>query len=168
MTEILERHNLHAKNLAKLDKPSLELQLENSNYARLSKEVSEKSHQLRQMRGEELKELNIEELQKLEKTLETGLSRVLETKSEKIMKEISTLHEKGLKLLEENEKLRQQMVEMTRGQRNFNGEIENLLFEEGQSSESVTNVNGGPPPDNDSSDTSLKLGALQIVLRVLF
>ncbi|KAF9622698.1 hypothetical protein IFM89_032619 [Coptis chinensis] len=142
MKEIIERHNLHSKNLQKLDQPSLELQLENSNYARLSKEIGEKSHQLRQMRGEELGALNLEELQKLEKSLETGLGRVLETKSEKIMKEIGTLHSK--------------VEEMSKGQTQVTGDSEIVVFEEGQSSDSVTN--NGSPPDNDSSDTSLKLG----------
>ncbi|PIA56336.1 hypothetical protein AQUCO_00700575v1 [Aquilegia coerulea] len=109
MKEILERHNLHSKNLHKLDQPSLELQLENGNYARLSKEVAERSRQLRNMRGEELQGLNIEELQQLEKSLETGLSRVLETKSDWIMNEISTLQAKGAKLMEENERLKQKV-----------------------------------------------------------
>lgn len=38
---------------------------------------------------------------------------------------------------------------------------ENMLCEEGQSSESVTivsNSSNGPPPESESSDTSLKLG----------
>ncbi|PIA46450.1 hypothetical protein AQUCO_01500177v1 [Aquilegia coerulea] len=116
---------------------------------------------LMQMRGEELRELNIEELQQLEKSLETGLSRVLETKSDKIMKEISTLHTKGMLLMEENERLRKQVVDMSSEQGNVPGDLENnVVFEEGQSSESVTNISnpGGPPPDNDSSDTSLRLG----------
>ncbi|XP_042509541.1 MADS-box protein JOINTLESS isoform X3 [Macadamia integrifolia] len=104
---ILERHHLHSKNLQKLDEPSLELQLENSNHTRLSKEVGEKSHQLRRMRGEELQGLNIEELQQLEKSLETGLRRVLERKGERIMEEISALQRKGSQLEEENERLRQ-------------------------------------------------------------
>ncbi|CAI0419867.1 unnamed protein product [Linum tenue] len=82
MKEILERHNLHSKNIEKLEQPSLELQLvENSNFTRLSKEVAEKTRQLRQMRGEDLNGLNIEELQHLEKSLESGLTRVMEKKS---------------------------------------------------------------------------------------
>ncbi|OUZ99797.1 Transcription factor [Macleaya cordata] len=160
MKEILERHNLQSKNLQKLDRPSLELQLENSNYARLQKEVAEQSHRLRQMRGEELQGLNIEELQQLEKVLESGLSRVLETKGERIMNEINTLQRKGMELLEENERLRQQMMEMSKGQRQVVLNSENVVHEDGQSSESVTNVcnSVGPPQDSDSSDTSLKLG----------
>ncbi|KAF3668644.1 MADS-box protein SVP [Capsicum annuum] len=154
MKQILERRDLHSKNLEKLDQPSLELQLvENSNYSRLSKEISEKSHRLRQMRGEEIQGLNIEELQQLEKSLETGLSRVIE--------------KKGMQLMEENEKLRQQVMEISSNKNNngyknpivFEPEIE-FNYEEGQSSESVTNPcnSTGPPQDDDSSDTSLKLG----------
>ncbi|OAY35746.1 MADS-box protein SVP [Manihot esculenta] len=161
MKEILERHNLHSKNLEKLEQPSLELQLvENSNRSRLSKEVAEKSHQLRQMRGEELQGLNIEQLQQLEKSLEVGLSRVIEKKGEKIMNEISELQTKGRKLMEENERLRQEVMEISNCRKQTIADSENVVYEEGQSSESVTNVcnSNGPPHDYESSDTSLKLG----------
>lgn len=158
--DILERYNLQSKNLQKLDQPSLELQLENGNYARLSKEVADRSRQLRNMRGEELQTLNIEELQQLEKSLETGLGRVVETKNEKIMKEISTLEAKGIQLMEENERLRQLMGGFSDGQKCGPVDSDNVAHEEGQSSESVTTLcsPGGPPQDYDSSDTSLKLG----------
>ncbi|XP_052190649.1 MADS-box protein JOINTLESS-like [Diospyros lotus] len=155
MKEILEKYNLHSRNLEKLEQPSLELQLvENSNYHRLSKEVAEKSHQLRQMRGEELQGLNIDELQQLERSLEAGLSRVIQIKGEKIMKEIAHLQQKGAQLMEENERLRQQIIEVSNARKHPG-------TEEGQSSESVTNIcnsSTGPPPDSESSDTSLKLG----------
>lgn len=161
MTEILERHNMHSKNLEKLEQPSLQLQLvENGDSSRLSKEIAEKSRQLRQLRGEELQGLNIEELQRLEKSLEAGLSRVMEKKGEKIMNEISNLERKGMQLMEENERLRKRALELSR--RQCGGcDSENLVTEEGQSSESITNVcnSSGPPQDYDStSDTSLKLG----------
>ncbi|KAJ7943724.1 MADS-box protein like [Quillaja saponaria] len=161
MKDILDRHHLHAKNLSKLDQPSLELQLvENSNYTRLSKEVAEKSNQLRQMRGEDLHGLNIEELQHLEKSLEGGLSRVIEKKGEKIMNEIADLQKKGMQLMEENERLKQQVADISTSRRHGLPDSENLITEEGLSSESVTNVcnSNGPPQDYDSSDTSLKLG----------
>ncbi|OIV94487.1 hypothetical protein TanjilG_25549 [Lupinus angustifolius] len=158
MKEILERHNLHSKNLAKMEQPSLELQLvENSNYTRLSKEVAEKSHELRQMRGEDLHGLDIEELQQLERFLEAGLGRVIEKKGEKIMNEITDLQTKGMHLMEENERLKRQVANITNGQMH---ECENIVGDEaGQSSaESATNFGTGPPHDSDSSDTSLKLG----------
>ncbi|XP_055829037.1 MADS-box protein JOINTLESS isoform X1 [Solanum dulcamara] len=172
MQQILERRDLHSKNLEKLDQPSLELQLvENSNYSRLSKEISEKSHLLRQMRGEELQGLNIEELQQLERSLETGLSRVIERKGDKIMKEIHQLQQKGMLLMEENEKLRQQVVEVSNNNNNNNGykqptvvafESENGFNNnsEGQSSESVTNPcnSTGPPPQDDDSSGYLTQG----------
>ncbi|KAJ4963025.1 hypothetical protein NE237_022964 [Protea cynaroides] len=159
LKEIVDRHHLHFKNLQKLDKPSLELHLENSKYARLSKEISEKSNQLRRMRGENLQGLSIEELQQLEKSLETGLDRVLERKGELIMEEISTLQRKGSQLEEENEQFKQ-LVNMPVVQRHAALESENIVYEEGQSSESVTNIcnSVGAPKDYDSSDTSLKLG----------
>ncbi|KAK9287038.1 hypothetical protein L1049_015446 [Liquidambar formosana] len=152
MKQVLERHNLHSEKLEKLDRPSLELQLESNTYTALSKEVTDKTRELRQMSGEELQGLNVEELKKLEELLEAGLSRVVETKGERIMKEISALHKKKAQLLEENERLRKQMENMP--------EVETHIIEGGQSSESITNTcsSTDPPQDYDSSDTSLKLG----------
>nr|GMC96764.1 MADS-box protein JOINTLESS [Ipomoea batatas] len=153
MKGILERRNLHSKNLEKMDQPSLELQLvENANHSRLSKEIADMTHRLRQMRGEDLQGMSIEELQQLERSLETGLSRVIEKKGEKIMKEINELQQK--------------VMAISNGQRVaavINSD--NMLNEEGLSSESITNVcnSTSPPQDyDDSSDTSLKLG---LVLR---
>nr|VDD12646.1 unnamed protein product [Brassica oleracea] len=175
MREVLERHNLQSKNLEKLDQPSLELQLvENSENSRLSKEIADKSHQLRQMRGEELQGLNIEELQQLEKALEAGLTRVIETKSEKIMSEISDLQRKGVKLMDENKRLRQHGTQLTEENERLGKQIYNnmheryggvesektAVYEEGHSSESITNAGNstGAPVDSESSDTSLRLG----------
>ncbi|CAN8283906.1 unnamed protein product [Cochlearia groenlandica] len=163
MREVLERHNLQSKNLEKLDQPSLELQLvENSDHARLSKEIADKSHRLRQMRGEELQGLNIEELQQLEKALEAGLSRVIETKSEKILNEINDLQRKGTQLMDENNRLRQQIYNTNNvNERNGCVDSENTaVCEEGDSSESITNAGNstGAPVDSESSDTSLRLG----------
>uniref|UniRef100_A0A7N0TSD5 Uncharacterized protein n=1 Tax=Kalanchoe fedtschenkoi TaxID=63787 RepID=A0A7N0TSD5_KALFE len=168
MKEILERYKMQSKYLEKLQQPtpSLELQLvENRNYTKLSQEVAEKSHQLRRLRGEDLQGLDIEELRELEKTLEFGLNRVIETKGEKIMNEINHLQAKGAQLMEENERLRRQVAEMSN-----NGHVklsgvsfsETTAYEDGHS-ESITNgsnnSNNGPPPESDdSSDTSLRLG----------
>ncbi|XP_022844349.1 MADS-box protein JOINTLESS-like isoform X2 [Olea europaea var. sylvestris] len=159
MKDILEKHGLHTKNLEKLEQSSLELQIVGDiNYSRLSGEVAERSHQLRYMRGEELQELSTEELQKLERSLETGLSRVIEKKDEKFMKEINQLQQKRMELMEENERLR---LQISRGKKNMiAADSVNIVEEEGQSSESITNACNsiGPPQDSDSSDTSLKLG----------
>ncbi|KAF9687386.1 hypothetical protein SADUNF_Sadunf02G0088200 [Salix dunnii] len=166
MKDVLARYNLHSNNLDKINQPSLELQLENSNHMRLSKEVSEKTHQLRRMRGEDLQGLNIEDLQQLEKMLEAGLSRVLETKGERIMNEISTLERKvrklqGVQLLEENKQLKQKIAAICKGKKPALVDLDTAVQEEGVSSESTANVcscSSGPPVEDDSSDTSLKLG----------
>ncbi|KAH9690396.1 MADS-box protein SVP [Citrus sinensis] len=99
MKDIIARYNMHSSNISKLNHPSLELQLENSKYLSLSREIADKSRQLRQMRGEDLHGLTIEELQHLETMLEQGLSRVLQTKGDRIMNEISTLERKVRNLI---------------------------------------------------------------------
>ncbi|BBH05772.1 K-box region and MADS-box transcription factor family protein [Prunus dulcis] len=139
---------LARKESLEIEQPSLELQLvENSNYSALSKEITAQSQQLRQIRGEEIQGLNLEELHQLEKSLEAGLGRVIEKKGEKIMKEISDL--------ESN------VLEKHNSQKPVRADSENMVMEEGQSSESVTtnlcNSNSAPQ-DYESSDTSLKLG----------
>ncbi|XP_050213587.1 MADS-box protein AGL24-like [Mercurialis annua] len=163
MKDIIARYNLHSNNLGKLDQPSLELQLENSNNLRLSKEVAEKTQQLRQIRGEDLLGLSIDELQQLEKVLESGLTCVIKTKGERIMNEIARLEKKGAQLEEENKQLKQKMMTMCKGKRGIDLESDAGVQEEGFSPESVTTNNvcscsGGPPVEDDSSDTSLKLG----------
>ncbi|KAJ9674002.1 hypothetical protein PVL29_023514 [Vitis rotundifolia] len=140
MKDILGRYTMHSNNLEKSEEPSLELQADE---------------------GEDIQGLNIEELLKLEKMLEAGLSRVLKSKSDRIMTEITTLQTKGAQLMEENNKLRQKMEMICKGKRLMTMESDNMILEEGQSSESITNVyscSSGPPQEDDSSDTSLKLG----------
>ncbi|XP_052193530.1 MADS-box protein SVP-like isoform X2 [Diospyros lotus] len=152
MKQVIERHNLQMANLVQHNQPSLELQLDNSAHAALSKEIEEKTRELSHLRGEELHGLSIEELQRLEKSLEAGLRRLLKTKGERLDKEITALNRKEAKLVEENACLKQQLLQMQMG-------IGGQTQEQGQSSESVIN-NGSPaaPQDYDSSDTSLKLG----------
>lgn len=165
MKEILGKYKLHSNNLDKVDQPSLELQLENPDEMRLRQQVAEKNRELRQMRGEDLHGLDIEELQQLESLLEGGLNRVIETKGERIANEIASLQEKSARLMEENKLLKQQMMVICRGKRPLMGELDNNMLmnheDQGQSSESATNAvscNSGPPPEDDCSDTSLKLG----------
>ncbi|KMT09268.1 hypothetical protein BVRB_6g133680 [Beta vulgaris subsp. vulgaris] len=161
MKTILEKHKLHSKNLDKLEQPSLKLQLvENSNYTELNEEIARKSQQLRHMRGEELQGLGIEELQQLEKSLEFGLKHVMDKKGEKITNEIDLLEQKGAKLMEENEWLRQQVLEASKGTQQA-ADSDYVVYEEGQSSESISNgySSGGTSQDCDEgSDTYLKLG----------
>ncbi|KAI4337601.1 hypothetical protein L6164_015996 [Bauhinia variegata] len=158
--DIITRYELHDFN--KTRRPSLELQLENSNNIKLSKEVAEKTSQIRRMKGEDLQGLSLNELQELEKVLETGLGRVIETKDKRIMSDIIALHKKGIQLEEENEKLRQKMAMLEKGKRPVLKDSDFAIQqEEGVSSESMTNTGScitDPPPEDDLSDTSLKLG----------
>lgn len=159
MKDIIEKHDIHLKKILP-EKPSLDLNLENDSYSRLSKQVAETSEQLRKMRGEDLKGLSLEELQQLEKTLETGLTRVLDRKGKNIMEQITGLEKKGLQLMEENLRLKQQVVDMSRVGKQIVTDSGNGICEDGQSSESVANTlqSGAPQDYDDSSDTSLKLG----------
>nr|AAK27151.1 MADS box transcription factor [Ipomoea batatas]BAC15562.1 IbMADS4 [Ipomoea batatas] len=164
MKDILGKYELHSSNLDQATQPSRELQLENSLHVRLSKEVADKTRELRQMKGEELQGLSLEELQKLEKRLENGLTRVLETKGERVVTEIATLQRKGAELMKENKQLKEKMARVNGEKFPVIADVEaaGLIPEEGQSSESITtnvcSCNSGPPPEDDCSDTSLKLG----------
>ncbi|XWS63101.1 hypothetical protein CRYUN_Cryun06bG0067500 [Craigia yunnanensis] len=152
--QVIERLNLQSERVDRLDLiPSPELQLESSTYARLSKEISEKTQELRQLMGEELRGLDLEELKHLEKLLQGGLSRVMETKEELYFKEINTLKRKGAELLEGNQQLKQQME-------NFPHVVQAVVAQQGQPSESTTQVrsSANPPKGYNSSDISLRLG----------
>lgn len=167
MQEILGKYKLHSNNsLDKVDEPSLNLQLVESDEVRFCKEIADKSRELRQLQGQDLQGLAIDELEHLETLLQGGLSRVLKAKDERFGNEISSLQEKGAKLLEENKLLKQQMMMISNGKRPRTAtDIDNLVItpeDQGQSSESVTtnvySCNSSPPTDDDGSDTSLKLG----------
>ncbi|ONI35346.1 hypothetical protein PRUPE_1G531100 [Prunus persica] len=171
MKDVIERYQAHINGAEKFDEPSIELQPEKENHIRLSKELEEKSRQLRQMKGEDLEELNFDELQKLEQLVDASLGRVIETKDELIMSEIMALKRKGAELVEANNQLRQRMVMLSRG--NIGPaptEPERFVNniggggEEGMSSESATNAtisscSSGPSLslEDDCSDVTLAL-----------
>ncbi|KAK8658447.1 hypothetical protein V6N13_036653 [Hibiscus sabdariffa] len=111
----------------------------------LSKEVAEKTRELRQLRGEELQGLNLEELKQVEKLLKGGLSRVKETKDEQCLKEISSLKRKGAQLKEENQRLKQA--------ENLPQLVQEIVGPQGQPSRDPW-----PHGYNNSSDISLTLG----------
>ncbi|VYS63780.1 unnamed protein product [Arabidopsis thaliana] len=154
MRDILGRYSLHASNINKLmDPPSTHLRLENCNLSRLSKEVEDKTKQLRKLRGEDLDGLNLEELQRLEKLLESGLSRVSEKKGECVMSQIFSLEKRGSELVDENKRLRDKLETLERAKL--------TTLKEALETESVTtnvsSYDSGTPLEDDS-DTSLKLG----------
>ncbi|PWZ24727.1 MADS-box transcription factor 22 [Zea mays] len=167
MNEIIDKYNTHSKNLGKTEQPSLDLNLEHSKYANLNEQLAEASLRLRQMRGEELEGLNVEELQQLEKNLESGLHRVLQTKDQQFLEQINDLERKdqthvtsSTQLAEENMQLRNQVSQIPPAGKQAVADTENVIAEEGQSSESVmTALHSGSSQDNDDgSDVSLKLG----------
>ncbi|KAH9697366.1 MADS-box protein SVP [Citrus sinensis] len=146
MKQVIDRHNLHSQNLHKFDQPSLQLQLESSTYAILSKEMADRTRELRQMKGEELQELNMEELMRLEKSLEGGLSRVVQTKGERLLNEIDALRRKEAQLTEENLRLKQHETGINT---NVQGHSFNTF---------ICSSSGDNSQDRESSNTSLKLG----------
>ncbi|XP_016167141.1 MADS-box protein AGL24 isoform X2 [Arachis ipaensis] len=148
MKDITARYAQHTHEISRSERP-LELQLENVNNDKLRKEVADKTHQLRQMKGEDFQGLNLQDLLQLEKALQTGLNRVIETKEKRIMDDIAALQKKGAELEQENKKLKQKV---------------DIGMQEVVSSESLNNacscISSAAPSslEDDSSDTSLKLG----------
>ncbi|KAG6767492.1 hypothetical protein POTOM_028697 [Populus tomentosa] len=116
MGQVIERRNLHRKNIGQ---PSLELQPDDDVHATLNKEIAEKTRELSQLRGEDLQGLSLEELHKLEKLIKTSLRRVVEEKGGKIINEINTLKNEGEQLVEENWRLKQQVMNLSAGQRHL-------------------------------------------------
>ncbi|KAL1349567.1 hypothetical protein AAHE18_07G167200 [Arachis hypogaea] len=153
MKDITARYAQHTHEISRSERP-LELQLENVNNDELRKEVADKTHQLRQMKGEDFQGMNLQDLLQLEKALQTGLNRVIETKEKRIMDDIAALQKKvcnnlGDELEQENKKLKQKM---------------DIGMQEVVSSESLNNacscISSAAPSslEDHSSDTSLKLG----------
>ncbi|OEL15109.1 MADS-box transcription factor 55 [Dichanthelium oligosanthes] len=171
MNDIIDKYSTHSKNLGKShqQQTSIDLNVEQSRYSVLDEQLVEASRGLRQMRGEELEGLSVEELHQMERKLEAGLQRVLITKDRLFMQQISELQQKNFHLSNGskwhiyNSVLNyfwMQMPQMpTAGTAVVAADTENVLTEDGQSSESVmTNVHSGSSHDNDDgSDISLKL-----------
>ncbi|TVU48141.1 hypothetical protein EJB05_07767 [Eragrostis curvula] len=189
MKQIIDRYDSHSKTLQRSQVPSQPAE-DDAACARLREELAEASLKLRQMRGDELHRLNVQQLQELEKNLESGLSSVLKTKSQKIIDEINGLERKAstrMQLIEENARLKEQVKSMLSFALSSNllfpvkshlndplklevsrmarlemqaGADSEVVYEEGQSSESVTNTSypRAPVDNDDSSDTSLRLG----------
>nr|GMD88865.1 MADS-box protein AGL24-like [Ipomoea batatas] len=133
---------------------------ENSLQVRLSKEISDKTRELRQISGEELEGLSLEELEELEQKLEVGLNRVSETKDDQLRNEIATLQYKGAELMEENNRLNQRVANDRQNGR-IVGDMDRMILEEGQTSDqSITNNSTTQLPLQaaNCSDTLLKLG----------
>nr|QBN12698.1 SVP5 [Osmanthus fragrans] len=144
MRKLIERYNQQSESCGSLCQPS---EWGNGNHAMLSKELVNKTLELRQLEGEDLQGLCLGDLMKLEKMVEGGLSRVVKTKNERFIKDISTLKKKESELREENAWLKQQLADKSEGRRNG-------IIERGNSSDRSVLCH----QDKSSSDTSLKLG----------
>ncbi|KAL9262778.1 MADS-box protein SVP-like protein [Drosera capensis] len=114
MMNIIARYN--SQSTDQVGRAELELLLtKNNSIAGLREELAQKSLELSQMKGNDLQELDMVELVRLEKQLEAGLSRVVDTKGKRIMDDIASLQEKGLRLRAENQKLKQKIVVLSQG-----------------------------------------------------
>ncbi|KAI7746203.1 hypothetical protein M8C21_016281 [Ambrosia artemisiifolia] len=168
INQVLERRQLlQSKNVGEHQQTSLEMhQIELEKSDILSKELAEKTCELRRMKGEDLQGLDLNDLNKLEATIQSGLAAVVKTKSERMFKEISTLKKKVMELnlyeaqlLEENGRLKQQLAIIDtrvgetgfQGHRSFHHSLE-LTISSLSSKEPSHNHNFS------SSDTCLKLG----------
>uniref|UniRef100_A0A803R317 Uncharacterized protein n=2 Tax=Cannabis sativa TaxID=3483 RepID=A0A803R317_CANSA len=148
MQQVIKRHSLQSDYPEKSRQPSFD---ELQRHALLTREIAEKTMEIRHLKGEKLENLSLEELKRLEKMIETGLERVIETKDNKFIHEIDSLKRKGVLLSEENKHL-QQMA----GTSGVVPIIDVEILEQGESCESITAISN--PEDLDSSDTTLKLG----------
>ncbi|XP_052734900.1 MADS-box protein JOINTLESS isoform X3 [Vigna angularis] len=137
MQQIIERRNQHS-GVQGSDIASTGKQLGSNSFDMLHKEIEDKTHELCQLNGQDLQGLTIQELQKLEELLQKRWITISKIKEEKMTQEINSLKTKEAELTEENQKLKQLVRE--------------------QCYESITSSSSDFPPDNGSSDTSLKLG----------
>ncbi|XP_054790419.1 MADS-box protein JOINTLESS-like [Prosopis cineraria] len=140
MQQITLRHDMHL-GMHRSDQPCIDLQIGSESYNKLSHEIEKRTHELRQLNGEELQDSTIQELQKLEELVETGLMRVSKAKDKAMIDETFKLKRKGKQLMEENRRLKQ------------------VTLEQGQPYDSVISSSSSDTPQHfKDSDTSLKLG----------
>lgn len=114
MTQVIQRHTLHADNINKLEQPSLQLENEESMCAMLGKELENKTQELSRLNGQALEELSFEELIRLERQIEKGQNKVRRAKGERFRKQIADLKGKEIQLSKENEKLKGQMNDVSK------------------------------------------------------
>ncbi|GJR21167.1 MADS-box protein SVP-like protein [Tanacetum coccineum] len=98
INQVLERRKLQPPNIGELQQSSQDVQIARRRSAMLSKELAERTRELRQMKGEDLEGLDLKELNKLEAIIESRLAAVVKTKGEQMLKEIGTLKKKVMEL----------------------------------------------------------------------
>ncbi|KAI9097897.1 hypothetical protein K1719_025668 [Acacia pycnantha] len=159
INDIVTRYNLHFRdNNDPLDSHSLQPQ--SSSQSRLRNQIADKTHELRQLYGEDLEGLGHDDLQKLEKKLHLGLNSVTQI-MEKRKGEVAE-HERKVDYLEKVNKQIKQKVAIIRKGKDFmtkNSEIGKL---KGGSSRTINNnvldCNNGLRLDDDTSSPCLRLG----------
>ncbi|MED6159813.1 hypothetical protein PIB30_045626 [Stylosanthes scabra] len=100
MQRVIEKHNQHSE-------INRSVESSDDDYDMLCKKEEQKALELRHLNGEDLQGLTLKELQKLEEQLQRGLTNAIKVKDEKMKLGISNLKRKGVKLMEENNKLKQ-------------------------------------------------------------
>ncbi|KAL9253349.1 MADS-box protein JOINTLESS-like protein [Drosera capensis] len=149
ITDVFQRHKLHMEKMQKLQQLSVHSRPEEMNTTvSLSKEVADRTMELRQINGEELEGLSVEELINLERQVENGHTRVKQMKGEKLGELIAAFNGKEVLLVEENMSLTNQVK---------------ILSEELRSQNSHECVNKRSLPEacdqgNAICDTLLRLG----------
>lgn len=167
MKMLLDKYNLYPSSIGKEERTIREL--ESRDVKRIKEQIEDITRTLSNMHGEELEELSLKDLQRLEEQLEIGLSRVRSRKSENLLKEIDELQQKGIRIIEENSKLRRQLKEGNGHSLENNDTEESFTIapsenQDPQSSESITThaihfkLHKSPMKDYEDSDTSLQLG----------
>ncbi|XP_021846784.2 MADS-box protein AGL24 [Spinacia oleracea] len=156
MTQVIQRHMLHADNLNRLEESSLQIEAEDSLRDILSKELEDKTRDLSQINGEELEALGLDELMKLERQVERGQTKIRRAKGEKLRKEIVTLKGKEIQTAKENEMLKEQMKDVSKERLS----LLNLAktAESDASVPSIAPIQWLPKHDNSISNTFLTLG----------
>ncbi|XP_028802212.1 MADS-box protein SVP [Neltuma alba] len=150
--DIVTRYNLHSHGTNPVDCHSLELQ--NSSDSRLSNEIAHKTHELRQLKGEDLEGLDLDELQKLEKKLDVGLTRVNQIMDKRNMSERAELQMEVDELAKVNRQIKQKVAVICKGKDPMMMNSD-MGTQKGFSSKAVNN---GLLVDDDSSNISLRLG----------
>ncbi|KAF5758475.1 putative transcription factor MADS-MIKC family [Helianthus annuus] len=161
MSEVLERHGqLQSQNVGEVQLSSdQKMEIACKRAAILSEELVEKTHELRQMNGEDIQGLDLKELNKLEAIIESGLAAVVKAKGERMLNQINTLKKKEAQLLEEKEFLKQQLMRMGTcvGQTGIQDECSERYSLE----LTISSMSSEDPAHNynvSSSHTCLKLG----------
>ncbi|KAK9666812.1 hypothetical protein RND81_14G213200 [Saponaria officinalis] len=143
MTQVIQRHMLHADNFHHIDQSSLQIEAEDAMCALLNKELKDKTQQLSHLNGDELEAMSLEELIRLERQVERGQSKIHRAKGEKLRKELATLKGKDVELSKENQRLKEKLAQ---------------IVKDDTDTPTSTNDQNSYFQDNLPSDTFLRLG----------